>query len=406
LFIPAGRYIITASIVATRSISVFGEGHSEFSYATRIIQNGAASDHFRIEPIAQGSSVSFENLTLTANGNGGTGGACINITKAAGACASIRIKGCTFGTPQNVAIKIQGANDIQIHDNLFDVSALHAISLGTATATDRVSDCSIIGNSFFAIASNVIQFFNVDGVIVNNNKIFPSGAKTATFIEGENTLPFQINNVVINGNTIKGVKCLTSLTDATKIAISNNTCSDIGDAASSTRSAIRLVGSCNGVSVVGNVMNGDFGATHYFYNSSSATLTGGSISGNSITNAGTTVSALNVSGTGGISGNVSKNAISNFANPCVGQKWFTTGNAITPGTITTLDSYVFTATVLGAAQGDVVTLTPASTAWPVQAGIVVTAYISAPNTVAIRYDNVTAGSIGVGAHDFGILVTR
>ena len=202
---------------------------------------------------------------------------------------------------------------------------------------------------------------------------------------------------------LKGVKSFVKAASFESLVIEGNNAVALGDGGTYTFSSIHFSGTSSGLSFVGNTMRGDYGATRYFYDSSSGTVTNATIASNSFYDTGTTAEAIKVTGT---SGTVSKSSMLNFTNPCVGQKWFTTGNAITPGTITTLSDYIYTATVLGANQGDVVTITPSSTSWPVQNGIVITAYVSAPNTVSIKYTNTTAGSIGVAAHDLGILVTR
>ena len=73
VYFPFGRYVITDALTVTKSLSFVGEGHSEYSTGSRIIQNTAAKDHFLVQPISAGCSVSWDNLTLTANGNGEIG---------------------------------------------------------------------------------------------------------------------------------------------------------------------------------------------------------------------------------------------------------------------------------------------------------------------------------------------
>ena len=402
LFFPFGVYKITAVLTVTRSMSFRGEGHSEFSIGARIIQYTNATDHFRVNPIAQGCSVSWDDLTMTANGGGGTGGACINITKTTAACNSVRIRRCTFGTPQSFAIKLQSSDDVMIGENLFDASATNCISLGTSTAGDVVSNCQILGNTFYSILATAINVFNVDGLVVSKNRVYPAATKLTRFLDGYNTLPYQLKDITVTGNVLKGINCIANLTAVAGFVFQGNVGSGLGAGSGASLSCIELTGSCSGVNICGNTLSGAFD-TKNFYNSAGATVSSASIGGNSLINtSGTGVALLS----GGTSGNISQSSMTGFTSPCVGQQFFTTGNAISVGTISSLTAATHTLTVSGAAQGDKVTLTPSSTTWPVPAGVEVSAFISAANTVSIRYVNVTGSAIGVGAHDFGVLVTR
>jgi hypothetical protein len=402
LFFPFGVYKITAALTVTRSISFRGEGHSEFSTGARILQYTAATDHFRVNPIAQGCSVSWDDLTMTAAGNGGTGGACINITKTTATCNSVRIRRCTFGTPQLLAIKIQSSDDVMIGENLFDVSSTNCISLGTSTAGDVVSNCQILGNTFYSILGTAINLFNVDGLVVSKNRVYPAATKLTRFLDGYNTLPFQLKDIAVTSNVLKGITCLAHLTAINGFVFQGNVGSALGAGAGASLSCLELTGTCSGLVVAGNVLSGSFD-TKNFYNDAGATVTKAAISGNSLINTAGAGAALVCSSTSGFIG---QNSVSGFASPSVGNQFYTTGNAISVGVISSLAAATYTTTVSGAGQGDKVTLTPSSTTWPVPAGVEISAFISAANTVSIRYVNVTGSAIGVGAHDFGILVTR
>ena len=402
LFFPFGVYKITAALTVTRSMSFRGEGHSEFSTGARIIQYTNATDHFRVNPIAQGCSVSWDDLTMTANGGGGTGGACINITKTTATCNSVRIRRCTFGTPQSLAIKLQSSDDVMIGENLFDVSATNCISLGTSTAGDVVSNCQILGNTFYSILGTAISVFNVDGLVVSKNRVYPAATKLTRFLDGYNTLPYQLKDITVTSNVLKSITCLANLTAVTGFVFQGNVGSALGAGSGATLSCIELTGTCSGLVISGNVLSGSFD-TKNFYNDAGATVTKAAIYGNSLIATSGAGAALVCSGTSGFIG---QNSVSGFASPSVGSQFYTTGNAISVGTISSLTAATHTLTVTGAGQGDKVTLTPSSTAWPVPAGVEVSAFISAANTVSIRYVNVTGSAIGVGAHDFGILVTR
>ena len=403
LFIPAGLYKLTAAVTATRSISIRGEGHSEFSQGTRVIQNTNATDHFQINPIAQGSSVSFTNLTMTANGGGGTGGACINITKAAGSCNSIRVIGCTFGTPQTYAIKIQTADDVMIYDNLFDVSATSCISLGTSTAADVVSNCCIRGNTFYSIANYGVLTYNVTGLLIEQNRVYPSASNLGTFLDGYNTLPYQVKNVVVTGNNFSGVNCIAKLTAVVGFVFQGNNGVLLGAGAGATLSCLEFTGTCSNISISGNMLSGAFD-TKNFYNDAGATITSANISANLFKATSGSGQALFC---GTTTGTIAKNTCIGFTPNSVSQHFYTTGSAISPGVIGTLASFTFNLTVTGVKQGDQVQLSSSSTVWPfTTVGIVCWAYASGANTISIRYDNVTGGAIGVPPHDFGFEVTR
>lgn len=405
IYFPFGFYLISDDLVVTKSLSFSGEGHSEYSTGARIVQETAATNHFTVQPISAGCSVSWDNLTFIADGNGATNGACISIEKTAATCNSVRIRGCTFGTPQSLNIKIQSSNDIMIYDNLFDVSSQNNIQLGTSTAGDVVSDCAIIGNTFFALPLSGVSVYNVDGLIISNNRIYPAGplgARLNIFLDGTNTLPYQIKNIVVQGNTFNSVNCLMALTGVEGLVVNGNNGIALGSGTGATFSAVELVGACSNVAITGNMLSGTFD-TENFYNDSGATVAAACISGNSFDNTGGTGAALVC---GNTTGAIGENACTGFATVSVGEHFYTTGTAISPGTLGAVGSYTFTKTVTGVRQGDQVQLSSPGTVWPVPVGIAVNAFSSGPNAVSIRYDNPTAAPIGVPAHDFGFLITR
>jgi hypothetical protein len=403
LFFPFGLYKITAALTVTRSMSFRGEGHSEFSNGPRIIQYTAATDHFRVNPIAQGCSVSWDDLTMTANGNGGTAGSCINITKTTSVCNSVRIRRCTFGTPQSLAINIQSSDDVMIGENLFDVSAISCIALGTSTATNVVSNCQIIGNTFYAISNFGILTYNVDGLVISSNRVYPSAAKLNTFLDGYNTLPYQLKNIVVSNNVLKGINCLAKLTAVDNLVFQGNSGSNLGAGSGASLSCIELTGSCSGITIVGNSLSGSFD-TKNFYNDDGATVTSANITGNTFVNVAGVGHGLKCTNT---IGTVAKNYFNSFAVPSISEHFYTTGSAISPSVIGAGSSFIFNLTVTGVRQGDQVQLSSPSTVWPfAQVGIVCWAYASGTNQMTIRYDNTTASPIGVPAHDFGIEITR
>jgi len=402
IYFPFGNYIITSALAVTKSLSFVGEGHSEYSTGARIIQNTTATNHFTVTPIPAGCSVSWDNLTLTANG--GSGGSCIFVGKG---CNSVRIRGNTFGTPSALAINLQGSDDVQIDGNLFDVSATNCISLGTSTAANVVSNCSITNNSFFQIAVKAILVYNVTGLLIQGNRVYKNPSTPAdpiNFIDATNTLPYQVENVIVSGNKFSDLDCLLLATSPKQLIISDNIVSGFGAGSGATLDGIKLAGAPENVSITGNVFSGSFD-TQSFYDDSacSSVIANTNISGNLFTNTAGTGAALLCTNSLGV---IAANTFAGFVTPSVSESVATTGNTFTPGTITTLNSYTQNITVTSARQGDIISLATSATVWPVPIGIQVVAYVSAPNTVTFKYDNVTAGSIAVPSHDWIYTVSR
>ena len=400
LLFPPGLYLVTDAIQITQSISLRGDGHSEYSTGARIQQQTPAKDIFQVNPIAQGCSVSFTDLVLRANGGGGTSGALINITKAAGQCSSIRISRCTFGTPQSWTIKIQQADDVLIDNCLFDVSATNCISLGTATAANLVTNTRIIGCYFFSINGKCIAPYNVDGLIISNCTVY-SATNTAFFIDGVNTLPYQIRNVTIHGNTFKNVFCIAYVSAVNEFVVSNNVGYAIGGAVSSTQSLLQFTGTCSGAVVTNNRFSGNLG-TFNFYDDSAATITSSTVSSNSFTATGGAGAAMRSSNTRGCIGH---NSITGFTQNCMGHSWVTSSSAISPGVIGANSNVIMTQAVTGAIQSDGVRFGTAGSTWVAPDGIIVAAYTTT-NQLNVKYSNITAGAIGVPPHDISVLVTR
>lgn len=402
IYFPFGIYKLTDALTVTKSLSFVGEGHSEYSTGARLIQETAATDHFTVSPIPAGCSVSWDNLTMIADGNGGTAGSCINVGKG---CNSVRIRGCTFGTPQSLAIKLQGNDDVQIDGNLFDVTATNFIQLGTSTAANVVSNCSITNNTFFQTGQKTINLYNVSGLLIEGNRVYksPGSNDALVFIDATNSLPYQIKNVTISGNNITNVNSFLLATSPNGLNIVGNTISNFGAGTGATLNGIDLTGSPVDVSIVGNVFSGSFDTKNFYNDPVSTIITNANISGNTFTNTGGTGQALKCYNTRGV---ISGNTFYGFATYSVSESVATSGSTFTPGTITTLSSYTQNITLTGAVQGDNVIIGTPYTVWPVPIGIEIIGYVSAPNTVTFKYRNVTGGSIVVSAHDLIYTVTR
>ena len=405
LYFPFGIYKITSALIVSKSLSFIGEGHSETSTGSRIVQYTSSTDHFTVQPISAGCSCSWTNLSMVSNGGGGTSGSSINITKNGTAgCNSVRIIGCTFGPPQTYAIKLQLCDDVIIRDCLFDNSATDCISLGTSAAGDIVSNCRIVGNTFFTIANYAIFANNVSGLIIANNCVYvqPGYNYLNVFFDGYVLTPYQVTGVVIQGNFFSKVNCIARLSNSVGVVINGNKGVNLGAGVGATSSLIEMYGTCSEISISGNDFSGSFG-TKNFYSDAGGTVTGANFTGNILSNVLGTGQAWSVAGT---TGTISNNTDLGFTTSSISEQVATTGNSIVPGAIASLGSYTKTISINGARQGDRITISPTQLSWPLPVGISVVAFISSANTISLLYNNSTASSITVAGHDLVILVTR
>lgn len=399
LFFPAGWYKITSALTITKKIALEGEGQSEFSSGARLEQFTSNQDLFQINPVSAGMSVSFERLTLRSNTSGT--GHLINITKGAGTCNSIRILDCTFGTPQAHSIRIQGGDDVRIDGCLFDASANNAISLGSATAADVVSNCEVTGCAFYSIPTRCFLLYNVDGLHVHHCRVYGASPRTTHFIDGYNSLPYQLKNLVVTDNVLKSVACLIQATGVQGAVFKGNQGSNCGAGAGSTLNWLEFTGTNLDVVIDGNEMVGSFD-TKGAYNDAGGTVTG-RISNNVFRATAGTGQALVCTNT---TGQIRDNHLPGWGAKSLSERIVTTGSAVNPGLIAAGASYSKTFTLTGAAQGDRVTVGTVTTAWPVNVGVEVEGFISAANTVTVQYRNVTAGGITPAAHDISYEVER
>lgn len=403
LFYPAGYYRTTGQLTVSRKIAFKGDGPAEFSSGSRVVQFAPANDLFRLSPIVQGSSVSFENMTLIGIGNGA--GHLINVQRGPGTCNSQRYYSLVFGTPPSLALNVQAGDDIVIDNVLVDVSATSAFAFGSSAAADAVSNVRMSNPNFFGVLQRCNLLYNIDGMQITAPQVYhqPGVTRTQYFIDAYNTLPYKVKDVTINGGNLKKVDCLIEGQNLINFKAMGLTCSDFGLGASSARSGIELYGTCSGITISGNTFEGDFGSRH-FYNDFGATVTRANITGNTFINtSGGTGAALNCINTSGV---IANNTFIGFTAKSVSELVTTTGSAINPGTIASLASWDYIATVVGARQGDVVTVSSVATTWPVAPGVEIEAFVSAPNTVTIQYRNSRAASVVVPAHDIRYVVNR
>lgn len=397
----AGLFRTNGTIAVHKKVAFRGDGPAEFSSGTRLIQFNPAVDLFKISPIAQGMSVSFENMALRGAGTGA--GSLINIERTTAGCNSQRYYNMVFGTPPTLSMRIQVGDDIIIDNCLFDVSALDAISLGTSLEADAVSNVRINSPAFFAVNRKCIVAYNIDGLQIACAQVYPNGAgRTQYFIDGYQTLPKQIKDVSIIGGNFKSVDCLVKATDVLNMRIVGITGSDLGKGSGATDSAIKLVGTNVGFTLTGSTLSGSFDTKH-FYDDSGAVVSNATITGNTFVNTGGSGQALVCGNTSGV---IANNTFVGFAQPSVSETVVTSGNAISPGVIVSMSSYTKTFTVVGARQGDKVRLSSASTEWMCPIGIEIVGFISDSNTVSVSYRNLTGSPIGVPAHDITYCVER
>jgi hypothetical protein len=403
LFYPAGYYRTNGQLTVTKKVAFKGDGPAEFSSGSRVVQFAPAFDLFRVVPIAQGMSVSFENMTLRGVGTGV--GDLIRITRASSGCNSQRYYGLVFGTPPRLALNIEAGDDIIIDNNLFDVSSNSAVAFGTSAALDAVSNVRFTTPAFFAIPGACVLGYNIDGLEITGAQVYPSNPaeRTTRFFDGANTLPYKLRSISINGGTFRNVNSLVYATNVEGLKVTNTTCFNFGNGASSTLSGIELTGTNLGVVITGNHFAGDFG-TRNFYTDAGAVVQRANITGNTFVNTGGgSGAALSCANTSGV---IANNTFVGFSTPSVSEKVATAGNAISPGVIASLGKVTINRTVGGAKQGDRVTVGVTSTGWLVPVGIEVVGFVSAPNTVSIEYRNLTGSSIGVPAHDVSYCVER
>jgi hypothetical protein len=416
LFFPAGYYKITATLNVTQKVAFQGEGPSEFSSGSRLVMFTAGTDLIKVVPVAAGCSISFENLTLLSNTNGG--GSLIHVTRGTGGstCNSQRYYSCVFGTPQIIGLNIEAGDDIIVDNCLWDVSAVTAVALGTTTNLDVVSNITFKSCRWFSVATRCILVNNVANLSIIDPKVYSTGSSRTNYLVDAATLtPYQVRGVSIIGgqlgmNTIggggtpntSGVDCLIKAYNIQGLKIDAITAINFGAGGAAILNGIELSGSaCNDISITCNDLNGNFG-TKNVYNDTATTVTNASITGNTIVNNSGTGQALSCANT---TGTIASNAIIGFTSHSVSEQVFTSGATMNPGTVTTLNHTPVAIAMSGVRQGDKVSIIPSSTTWFVPVGIETVGFSTVGNA-NVDYRNFTGGSIVISAHDIGYLVSR
>jgi len=411
---PQGVFLSSDALKLTRSLRIRGEGNAEYSSGARIQQQTPGKDLFRMEPIAQGASLSLANLVLRANGGGGlSGGSLIRVTNATGKCNTIRIDQVLFGTPQRYAVNIDSADDVISSRCLYDVSALGAVQLGSASGS--VTRYLSTGDRFFAIYGTCVEVYNGRTVQFQNPQVYgnedaagnPTGSRTPLFLDGYNNNAIKLHSVGIYNGSFQAVNQLVAIGNGglseevvRDFAFIGNNGRFLG-AGDTSLPAIDLHGTISGSRIIGNTLTGSYGSQP-FISDAAAAVTGAVITDNFMTNTGGGGPAML---TGNSSGVIANNGAASFAQNSVGHRWVTSGSAVSPGAVAAGAAVELTFPVVGALAGDSAKVDPAGGVALAPDGINVTSYVTA-GTLHVRYYNHTAASITVPSHDISARVTR
>lgn len=405
VFFPQGAYRVTAPLLVSYKISMEGEGQTEFTYGSRIYQTSANTDLIKYDPTTGGGTFSVEKLVLSTTAGAGTGHL-INVTRtAAPYINSQRYVNCTFAQPQNTSLMLTG-DDIHIEGCLFDVSQKsgRGIQLGTTAPGGWTSNVKILGCDFFYLTQSAVIIQNCSGLVMSGCVLSQpnSTTKTPYLIDAITTDPYDVSNITITGNTVRGARTFFGAKNAANVTISGNTITESGAGAGETMNLFRLSGQIVNLNITGNAIRGSYDNSS-FYNDSAATNVTGCISSNTFTNDGGSGDALNCTK---FTGRILSNHFAGFTNRQIGEKRSTTGAPISPGTLTTGASYGYSFPVSCATYGDSVTVGTISNAWLAQTGIDVRSFVNAPGSARIEYRNTTTGTISIPAHDAWVEVTR
>lgn len=395
VFWPQGLFLISNTIRIRRSIRLRGEGQAEYSSGARIQQERSGMDLFLVDPIAQGCSIGLNNLTLRANGGGGSGGSLLKIVKKEGQCNSIRIIETVFATPQTYAIDITHGDDILIDRCLFDASGQECIRLGQREVNGQVSNVRITRSNFYAIASECIVLGNANSVVIESNNVLAARA-TRTFVRVRGDLR-QARVITVRGNTLKGVNCAVDVTDVSALIVDANNGEQIGGGVTPRRAAITCAGACAGVTITGNRMSGD-GALG-LYDDTAASVTDAVIVANSFVGTSGENTALRVTNT---RGRIGDNHISGTPPPGVGYRWSMAYNFGTLGLIQPHSSSTLSIAVPSAIAADNVTI---ATDQNLPKAIMISGRAKV-GAIDIHYFNSTPWPTEIPAHVFAVTITR
>lgn len=403
LNVLAGNYKVNGTLALTKKVALRGDGPAERSSGARWLQFNNAVDLIQITPAATGMSFSIENMTLA--GTAGGAGHLLHVVGGGAACNSGRVLGNFFATPPLLSIYWEKGDDLQIVGNTFDAANASSIALGTTVAGNAVSNANVEDNNFFEIPTRCILLYNaVDVAIVNNRVTRQSASRTEYFVDGYNSLPYQLVSINISDNKLNAVDCIVKATAVDGLTVCDNQARSLGAGAGAALSAIELTGACKDVVITGNRLSGSFD-TKNFYNDAAATVTGAAITGNIFINTGGGAGQALVCGN--TTGVIANNTFIGFTTPSISQKVTTTGTAINTGAIAAGATWLSAGfTVTGARVGDSVRVGCATGTFPLAAGLTIDGLVTANDTVKFAVRNGTAGSLTPAAFDITYVVER
>jgi hypothetical protein len=352
-------------------------------------------------------------MTLLSNASGS--GHLIHVVRSGtpSSCNSQRYLNMTFGTPQSNSLCIEAGDDIIVDNCLFDVSAAGGLFLGTGTAADVVSDIRISNSNFFGFTTRCVLAQNIVGCVISNCQVSNTGSnRTPFFFDGYTLTPFQLRDIQIIGGTFglgsntSGVDCLVKATAIAGLTVNGVQAVNAGKGAGATNSFIELTGTCSSININNNKVSGAFDVKHFYTDSAGGgAVTNANITDNTFIATSGAGSPIDASTT--TASIIRDNTLVGFAAACVGGKFTSTGSAFNPANPLVAGAVsVVTYTVAGALVGDRCTVAPTGGTWPLGNNIYASAFISAANTMSVRYSNPTAGNIAQATHDWVVEVSR
>lgn len=309
VFFPSGQYKVTKVLTITNKIALLGEGQTEFSSGSRIVQSNPNLDLFVVNPPATGTSFSIEKLVMrhTAVGTG----ILVNVNRhvSGAGCNSQRYVDCTFGKAASTSVKIVG-DDVEFLNCLIDLGFATGFQLGTNAVGDIASNVRFIGCSFFSIPVRVLLAYQIQGLLVTGCSMYNEGTYVSNkFFDGIDSAPTLVNNVTITGNNFRYVSCIFGCSNATNVTITGNTGTNLGAAGAETISVITLQNAIDGLVISGNLFSGSYGSQSFYSDGRTTTVTNVAVTGNVFIDTGSTVTAISATKSTGI---FSPNVFSGF----------------------------------------------------------------------------------------------
>jgi hypothetical protein len=299
LLIPAGYYKLTDSIIVNSKVAVEGEGQSEYSSGTRLLQTVANKDVFTLTPTTGSFSFSVENIVFI-NNVAGTGNLITVNNNGVKQVNSQRYIGCTFANPQNQSLLLTG-DDIVVENCLFDVSGYSGFAVQLGTATALASNVRISGCNFFNIPNRCIAPINVNGCVISGNRVSQPNTDTYTiyFFDSQTVTPTLIKGIAITGNVMRGVVMLLGIRAMTDVVFSGNMAYDGGNAGASHAFYLNGPDIAN-ISITGNEISGSYGDLNVFNDSTATTPSNIVVANNTFVNTGGAGVCLAITGSTGI----------------------------------------------------------------------------------------------------------